>query len=75
MQGVWIPSLVGELRSHMLHGAAKKWEKKKQQWEVEPISLRTLICARLSLGVSKWNKIFWLMVELAINTQTYVYFL
>ena len=24
MQGVWVPSLVGELRSHMLWGAAKK---------------------------------------------------
>ena len=28
MQGVWVQSLVGELRSHMLHGTAKKKEKK-----------------------------------------------
>ena len=28
MQGTWIPSLVGELRSHMLRGKKKKKEKK-----------------------------------------------
>ena len=31
VQGVHIQSLVGELRSHMLHSIAKKKEKKKEE--------------------------------------------
>ena len=33
MQGAWVQSLVGELRSHMPQGAAKKIKKKKKQLE------------------------------------------
>ena len=30
VQGAWVQSLVGELRSHMLHGVAKKKKKRKE---------------------------------------------
>ena len=30
MQGAWVPALVGELRSHMPPGIAKKLKKKKK---------------------------------------------
>ena len=30
VQGAWVQSLVGELRSHMLHGVAKKKKKKRK---------------------------------------------
>ena len=41
MQGVWVRSLVGELRSSILHWAAKKFKKKKLPWLL-PIFLNFL---------------------------------
>ena len=42
MQPVWVPSLSGELRSHMLCGVAKK-KKKKDSGEDENIFLNNVL--------------------------------
>ena len=39
MQGVWVQSLVGELRSHMLRSVAKRFKKKKDGPSISPIKV------------------------------------
>ena len=48
LQGAQVGSLVGELRSHKLHGIAKKKKEEEEEEEEGHLSLETLIPNRKS---------------------------
>ena len=50
LHGVWIQSLVGQLRSSMPHGAAKKLKKKKRRENLRSLVAKTPRCQRRGPG-------------------------
>ena len=60
MQGVWVQSLVGELRFHMPHGVAKKILKNKNKNRKKTkTNYQVQMCARHSTDIGRKSKGKW----------------
>ena len=55
LQGVWVQSLVGELRSHMLCGVAKKFKNKNKSRVKQDLPLSKEGIPKLALSAKFFN--------------------